>query len=89
MNFDLGYNNVSYMLRSRLTIDQRDNICTVCEKPYTHRRRFDWGNDSSIKDVSFITAHACCRGWIEKKQKLEMQLNECNWQIFRLKNLVA
>ena len=70
----------------RICIDPRDNICSVCCKPFNHTIRYSKKEDTpdGMKISEFITAHAGCRSLIRKKQEHEKKILELEWQIFQL-----
>jgi len=62
----------------RICIDPRDNICSVCCKPFKHSVRY-WREEDTpagVKIPEFITAHARCRSLIKKKEEHEQKLLE-------------
>jgi len=65
----------------KIKIDPNDNVCSVCGKPYTHRKLFSFKVDG-IKSVDFITAHAGGRSLIEKIKKLKDELLELEYKLF-------
>lgn len=69
----------------RLCIDQRDNICSVCAKPYIHRKRYFWGEDKTIKDVELITAHPNCRSIQRQIEEHKQKILDLEFKLFNLK----
>ena len=74
---------------NNITIDNRDNICSVCSRPYPHSKKFVNGfkdGDKSIKEVTLITSHAGCRNLVDKLNKAKDAVLELEFKIFSLQN---
>ena len=69
----------------RIEIDNRENICSVCGKDYKHSKRYNWGEDKSIKEVSLITAHPTCRHLTNCVKELRNKLTDAEFRLFLLK----
>jgi hypothetical protein len=63
-----------------IEIDNRENICSVCTKPYKHyRMNFIIDDiDKSIKETKIVTAHPMCR-------HLTNTINECHQKLKNIK----
>jgi len=82
----MPYYKIDPMDNDNLTIDHRNNVCTICGKVYTHRKRFHWdGNDSTIKEVVLVTAHPMCRHLINKISEFKQKILEAELELFKIK----
>ena len=46
-----------------ISINNFENICTVCEKPFKHKRKHFKLLGDELKTVFFVTCHSkCCKG---------------------------
>ena len=72
-----------------ICIDHRENICTVCAKPYKHRIRYLTfiNGDRTIKDLEFITAHAECRSLVRQIEEQKQKLTDLEWKLYKLKTI--
>lgn len=70
----------------RICIDHRENICCVCAKPYTHHKRYLWGEDKTIKSVELITSHPSCRSIQRLIKEYEQKILDLEFKLFILKN---
>jgi hypothetical protein len=69
-----------------ICIDHRENICTICAKPYPHHKRFLWAdNDKTIKTVELITAHAGCRSILTKIEEQKQKLLDLEYKLYTYK----
>jgi predicted Fe-S protein YdhL (DUF1289 family) len=71
----------------RICIDHRDNICSTCAKPYTHRKMYQWKDedDKTIKEVLHITAHPSCRSITRQIKEHEQKILDLEFKLFVLK----
>ena len=71
-----------------IAIDHRENMCTVCAKPYTHHKRYQWidESDKTIKEVMIVSAHASCRNITNKIEELKQKLVDAEFKLFLLQN---
>ena len=71
-----------------ITIDQRENMCTVCAKPYPHHKRYQWvdGSDKTIKEVIIVSAHATCRNLTRQIDELQQKLIDAEYKLFIQRN---
>ena len=73
-----------------MKIHTETDICSVCKKPFKWSKR-NWVREEMI-EVEFITAHASCRSKLrllnEKKQKLQNEITNIEWEIFKMCNHV-
>jgi len=72
----------------KITIDMRDDICTVCCKHYKHRKRYGmWAKEDTarVKEVELITAHAGCRHLMEQKEQVKAKLLDIEWRLYAMK----
>jgi len=86
--YHLDYNNwrdVDLDECEKICIDHRENICSVCAKPYTHRKRYLWGDDKTIKDVELVTAHPSCRSLLRQIEEQKQKILDLEFKLFILK----
>lgn len=66
-----------------------NNTCTVCGKPFKWSKR-NWIREHELPEVELITTHADCRYKMrrltERKEKLESELLNVEYEIFALFN---
>ena len=63
--------------------------CTFCNKPFKWRNQYtivDQSGKGYVKEVELITAHAGCRTLLSKYQKLQSDLLDTEWKLFKLQN---
>lgn len=84
--YDIHWRDVDLDGCDRICIDHRENICSVCAKPYPHHKRYFWGDDKTIKDVELITAHAGCRSLLSKIEEQKTETFRFRIQIVYFKN---
>jgi len=71
----------------KICIDHRENICSLCAKPYLHHKRFYWkDDDKTIKEVQLVTAHAGCRSLLSKIEEQKQKLLDLEFKLYVLKN---
>ena len=60
------------------------DTCILCGNPYKHRRLCTGyvNDDKTLKEVTFILAHAGCRNLMKRKKDLQQQLLEVEYEIF-------
>lgn len=68
-----------------LFIDDRDNICCICAKPYVHHKRYSWGEDKTIKAVELITSHPSCRSIQRHIKEYQQNILDLEFKLFILK----
>lgn len=74
------------MNADNLRILSEINECTLCFKPFKHRKRY-WINPDTpvgLKEVELITAHLKCRCLEKKRNDLLDQLSDVEAKIFQL-----
>lgn len=74
---------------NNIMIDNRDNICSVCARPYPHSRRFIHGykdDDKTIKEVTLVTAHAGCRNLVDRLNKAKDAVLDLEYKLFEIQN---
>jgi hypothetical protein len=62
--------------------------CIFCGTPYKHKRIYKSGwvdPERTLKEVTFILAHPCCRALLRKKKNLQQQLLDIEYDIFMKK----
>lgn len=70
-----------------ICIDHREDICTICAKPYKHRTRYlsFKDGDRSIKDLEFITAHPTCRSLVRQIEEQKQKITDLEWKLYKIK----
>ena len=61
------------------------DLCILCGNPYKHKRIYKSGwvdEEKTLKEVTFILAHASCRSLLRKKKTLQQQLLDVEYDIF-------
>ena len=72
-----------------IRIDRRDNICSVCGKPFIHSRRFIHGfkdGDKTIKEMTLVSAHAGCRDLVNRLNAKKQEVLDLEYKIFSKQN---
>jgi hypothetical protein len=70
-----------------MKIHSETDICSVCDKPFKWSKRY-WIREHELPELELITAHAGCRHKLrklnERKEKLENELLNVEWELFNL-----
>jgi hypothetical protein len=84
--YDIHWGDVDLDGCDRICIDHRENICSICAKPYTHRKRYFWKEeDKTIKDVELITAHPSCRSITRQIEEHQQKILDLEFKLFVFK----
>jgi hypothetical protein len=84
--YDIHWGDVDLDGCDRICIDHRENICSVCAKPYLHHKRYFWKEeDKTIKEVHLVTAHAGCRSLLSKIEEHQQKILELEFKLYVLK----
>jgi len=73
------------MFTECIKIDSRVNMCSICNKPFVHSIRFIHGykdGDETIKEATFVTAHAGCRNLSNRLKKAKQEVLDLEYQMF-------
>ena len=69
---------------TRLTFDERTDVCTVCSLPYKWNRRkmIFPTTPEGLCEVIFVTSHAGCRALQDKLQKAKEETLNLEFELF-------
>jgi hypothetical protein len=71
---------------TKILIDDREDICTVCSKDFKHIVGYKLTDSYQVYEIGFFTTCGLCTKLLTKKRKLEAQLLDTEFEIYCLSN---
>ena len=63
-----------------------ENICTICNREFIHKKSLFRAYYSELSEVHLVTAHPKCKMASNKCKRLKEQLLEAEWKLYTLGN---
>ena len=73
----------------KIKINSKENICSVCGKDFKHSYGYKTTDYKMMYEVRIITTCVKCDKLLKKKEKLESELLDIDFEIFSLTNSIV